>query len=216
MLALPAAAPAKVIQLGSKIPPGPVSCPEDCQALSRVTGYQGRAGNIRDPFLIRRAGKIIAFTVRLGDPTEDQVRFFEEDLRLGEPRVMVSVLRRGKTRRTRNRHRLLAQSEAFRIKPYFGSAPTFVFEKPIRVTRRSIVALTTPTWAPALTVGLGRDHWWRSSRRGGRCDNVSQRAQQVELTSIKTFGCTYRTARLYYNVTYVPDNRARRSERSRR
>jgi len=207
MLALPAAASAKVVELGSTIPAGQVSCPTNCQALSRVTGYQSRAGVLRDPFLIPRAGKIVAFTVRLGDPTAEQMRFFQADLQLGQPSVQMSVLRRDTRRRTRNEHRLLAQSDPFPVKDHLGSAPTFVLDKPIQVSRRSIVALTTPTWAPALSVGLKRDHLWRASRPKGRCDNVSQRAQQVRLMSVKIFGCTYFTARLYYTVTYIPDNR---------
>ncbi|MCA1705479.1 MAG: hypothetical protein LC808_20370, partial [Actinobacteria bacterium] len=164
ILALPGAASAKVVELGSTIPAAQVSCPTNCQALSRVTGYQSRAGTVRDPFLIRRAGKIVAFTVRLGDPTPEQLRFFQDDLRLGQPSVQVSVLRRDTRRRTRTEHRLLAQSDAFPVKTYLGSAPTFVLDKPIKVSRGSVVALTTPTWAPALSVGLQRDHLWRASR----------------------------------------------------
>lgn len=215
VLALPGAASAKVVELGSKIPPGQVSCPANCQALSRVTGYQLGAGAVRDPFVIPRAGRIIAFTVRLGDPTPDQMRFFEGDLRLGQPSVQLSILRKGARRKTRNEHRLVAQSDSFQVKDFFGSAPTFVLDKPIRVSRKSIAAITTPTWAPALAVGLGRDHLWRASRERRRCDNVSQRAQQVRLMSVKIFGCTYFTARVYYTVTYVPDNKPRKAARSR-
>lgn len=207
MLVLPGAASAKVVELGSAIPSAQISCPTNCQALSRVTGYQSSAGALRNPFLIPRAGKIVAFTVRLGDPTPEQLRFFQEDLRLGQPSVQISVLRRDTRRRTRTEHRLLAQSDPFPVKEFLGSAPTFVLDKPIQVSRRTIVALTTPTWAPALAVGLKRDHLWRASRPKGRCDNVSQRAQLVRLMTIKPFGCSYLTARLYYTVTYVPDNR---------
>ena len=125
MLALPGAASAKVVELGSTVPSGQVSCPTNCQALSRVTGYQSRAGVLRDPFLIPRAGKIVAFTVRLGDPTAEQMRFFQADLQLGQPSVQMSVLRRDPRRRTRNEHRLLAQSDPFPVKDHLGSAPTW-------------------------------------------------------------------------------------------
>lgn len=208
-LALPQAASAKVVELGSKIPRATVSCPANCQAIGRVTGYQGRGGAVRNPFVIPRAGKIVAFTIRLGQPDATQERFFE-DLYGGPPQVRLSILRKGDKRRTRNDHRLLAQSPAFRVDSYFGTAPTFVLNKPLRVRAKNIVAITVPTWVPAFAVGLQRDHWWRSSRRKGRCENVRQTAHQTRLMSVKVFGCTYFTARLYYTATYVPDNRATR------
>jgi hypothetical protein len=208
-LALPQAASAKVVELGSDIPRATVSCPANCQAIGRVTGYQGRGGPKRNPFLIPRAGKIVAFTIRLGNPDATQERFFQ-DLYGGPPQVRLAILRKGERRATRNNHRLLAQSPAFRLDAYFGTAPTFVLDKPLRVSRKNIVAITVPTWAPAFAVGLARDHWWRSSRQAKRCENVRQAAHQTRLMSVKAFGCTYFTARLYYTATYVPDNRATR------
>ncbi len=210
-LLLPQTASAKVVELGSKIPTAQVSCPANCQALGRVTGYQGRGGEVRDPFVIPRAGKIVAFTIRLGEPDANQKQFFE-DLYGGPSQVRLSILRRGERRRTRRDHRLLAQSPAYRLDDLFGTAPTFVLDKPIPVSRKNIAAITVPTWAPAFAVGLKRDHWWRSSREARRCDNVSQSAQQVRLMSVEVFGCTYFTARLYYTVTYIPDNRPQRKD----
>ncbi len=203
---VPSAASAKLVELGGKIPTAKVSCPVNCQAVGRVTGYQGRGGLVRDPFVIPRAGKIVAFTIRLGEPDANQRQFFE-DLYGGPSQVRLSILRRGVGRKKQRDHRLLAQSPAYRLDDLFGTAPTFVLDKPIRVARNNIVGITVPTWAPALAVGLKRDHWWRSSRRAKRCDNVSQRAQQIKLMSTQTFGCTYFTARLYYTATYIPDNR---------
>ena len=207
---LPATASAKVVELGSKIPTAQVSCPMNCQAVGRVTGYQGRGGAVRDPFIIKRAGKIVAFTIRLGAPDANQQRFFE-DLYGGTSQVRLSILTRiTRGPRTRRGHQLIAQSPAFRLNDFFGTAPTFVLDKPIPVARNNIVAMTVPTWAPTFAVALGRDYWWRSSRQRRRCDNVSQRAQQVRLMSVEVFGCTYFTARVYYTVTYVPDNKPRR------
>jgi len=206
-LALPQAASARVIELGSEIPTAQVSCPANCQAIGRVTGYQGRGGALRDPFVIPRNGRILAFTIRLGSPDATQERFFE-DLYGGPPQARLSILRQG--RKKKKVHRLLQQSPSFRLDPHFGTAPTFVLDKPMRVRRKQIVALTVPTWAPAFAVGLQRDHWWRSSRAAKRCENVKQNAQFTKVASQKTFGCTYFTARLYYTATYVPDNRETR------
>ena len=204
-ITMPQAASAKVVELGGKVPRAQVSCPANCQAIGRVTGYQGRAGAVREPFLIPRAGKIVAFTIRLGQPDANQRQFFE-DLYGGPPQVRLSILRPG-TGRKRLEHRLVAQTKAFRVDDHFGAAPTFVLDEPLKVPRKTIAAITVPTWVPAFAVGLPRDHWWRSSRQRRRCDNVSQRAHQTALMSVKVFGCTYFTARLYYTVTYIPDNR---------
>ena len=214
MLLLPAGASAKVVELGSKIPAAQVSCPANCQAVGRVTGYQGRGGTVSRPFVIPRAGKIVAFTVRLGNPDDNQRRFFE-DLYGGPPQIRLSILRRSERRGKRMEHRLVAQSPAFRLDELFGTAPTFVLDRPLSVARKNIVAITVPTWAPVFAVGLKRDHWWRSSLQARRCDNVSQMAPQVRLMSVEVFGCTYFTARLYYTATYIPNNRPLRARPTR-
>lgn len=203
-LALPSTASARVVELGAGTEAAKVSCPENCQAIGRVTGYQARSGKLRDPFVVPRDGKIVAFTITLGKPDERQVRFFT-DLYGGPPQVRLSVLRKGRRSRTRLHHRLRAQSELVRVDRYFGSSPTFALNRSLRVRRGYIVALTVPTWAPAFAVSLDRSNWWRSSRRKRTCDNVSQRATQQRLQSVLVYGCTYFTARLLYTVSYIAD-----------
>ncbi len=206
-LALPVSAPAKVLELGATIPRAKVSCPDNCQAVGRVTGYQTRAGEVEDPYVIPRAGRIVAFTVRLGKPSAEQMSYFQ-GLYPGTPQVQMSILRKGRRRKTKSDHRLIAQSPVYRVDRFFGAAPTFALDEPIKVSRGVIAALTVPTWAPMLAVDLGRDTSWRSSReRRPTCKNVTQSAAQTRLMSVKTFGCAYSTARLYYTVTYVPDPR---------
>jgi hypothetical protein len=205
-LAAPGAASAKIVELGKSIPRAQVSCPTNCQAVGRVTGYQGRGGAVQNPYRIPRKGKIVAFTVRLGSPTAAQRTFFE-GLYPGEPALRLSVLRAGRTRRTRNDHRLIAQSPTFRIRDFFGTAPTFALDRPITVRRGNLIAITVPTWAPMLAVSLGNNFSWKSSRQRRRCDVVTQHAAQERLQSVEVFGCTYSTARLYYTATYVPDPR---------
>jgi len=210
-LALAPAASARVIELGEgATPSAKPSCPAagstECQAVGRVTGYMGRSGDKKDPFIVPRAGKILAFTIALGKPSAKERAFFT-DLYGGPPQVRISVLRAGRTRKTRLTHRLLRQSDRFRVDRYFGSSPTFVFDEPLNVSRGNRIALTVPTWTPSLALGLGRANWWRSSRRKGSCSNVSQRAQQQFVNGSRNYGCTYFTARLTYSVTYVPDPR---------
>jgi hypothetical protein len=207
-LAAAPAADARYVELGAdSSPETKASCPENCQGIGRVSGYMGRAGGRSNPYFIRRAGRITAFTISLGKPDAQQTEFFT-NLYGGPPQVRISILRAGKTRKTRLTHRLLRQSDLFRVERYFGSSPTLVFDEPIEVERGNIVAITVPTWVPAFGVNLPRTNWWRSSRRRGDCDNVSQRAAQQFAGGTRVYGCSYFRARLLYTVTYVPEPRA--------
>ena len=200
---LPAAtAHAGVVEMGARPALPAASCPESCQAVGRVTGFQVQVGERRNPYRVRRRGKIVAFTIRLGKPRADQVTFFT-DLFGGAPQARISVLRPG----TRRRHRLVGQSELVDLAPYLGSAPTFALRRPLSMRPGYVAALTVPTWAPAFGVGLGATEAWRSSRDGRRCDDVSQTAAQQRRTSLRTYGCLYRTAHLLYSVSFVPEPR---------
>lgn len=203
LLAAAPAAPAAVVELGvSKVKP-PSSCPEPCFAVGRVTGYQvTQAGSARNPFQVTRPGKIVAFSIKLGKPTSRQSAKFAEFFG-GPSQARISILRRG----TRNRHRLLAQSPVYRLSRYFGSTPTFALPRPLKVAKGEIVALTVPTWAPALAVDLGNDEAWRASRGAGTCDDASQKAAQQRIGGLRTYGCLYRTGRLRYSATFVPTPR---------
>jgi hypothetical protein len=207
-LALAAPAQARVVELGGDTDPASAkaSCPENCQAIGRVSGYMGRAGKAANPYQAPSDGNIVAFTVALGKPDASQVKFFT-DLYGGPPQVRLSVLRKGKTRRTRLTHRLMRQTDMFRVDRYFGSSPSFVLDRPMKVSRGNIVALTVPTWAPAFAVDMPRSNWWRSSRARGKCDDVSQAAAQRTPGALRVYGCTYFRARLLYTATFVPDPR---------
>ena len=92
--------------------------------------------------------------MRLAKPTPEEVKFFQDNF--GTPSLArISVLRRGTTRKTRLDHRLIAQSDTFELDRYFGSKPTFVFDKPIPVKKGNWIAITVPTWAPLLSVEPG-------------------------------------------------------------
>jgi len=204
-------ASARIVELGSQADAAPLNCPgttdSPCQAAVRVTGYQGRAsGGPKNPYYIRRDGVLVAFTVQLAKPSAEEVTFFSSNW--GSPSMArISVLRRGTTRKTRLDHRLVNQSQRFELDRYFGSKPTFVFDKPIPVKKGNWIALTVPTWAPLLSVNLARTNWWRSSRPKGSCDDFGQHQFAMQdLRQVNVFGCTYHTGRLLYTVTYVPSN----------
>jgi hypothetical protein len=201
--ALVAAAPAnaEVRELGVS-PDAPLvepSCPTDCQAIGRVSGYTAQIGALKNPFLVDEPGKIVAFTIRLGKPDAEQTTFFE-NLFGGQPQVRLSVL---KPARTKRRHRLQTQSEVINVASYLGSSPTFALKTPLTVTKRSVIALTVPTWVPAFAVNQPADVAWRFSREN--CDDAQEPAAQQTLKSLRTYACFKRGARPVYSVTFIPD-----------
>jgi hypothetical protein len=208
-LGLAQPASARVVELGA-LPGSTVkpSCPADpCEAAVRVTAIQGRqAGGRKNPYYIRRDGYIVAFTVQLAKPSDEQMAFFNDNFDT-PPQVRLSVLRRGDKRKTRLNYRLLAQSDVYDVDKYLGSSPTFVLDQPMRVKKTNWIGITVPTWAPIFANNLTNADWWRSSRAKGRCEppkSLDQFAMQ-ELREVNVFGCTYHGARMMYTATYVPD-----------
>jgi hypothetical protein len=207
-LVLPSSASARVVELGSVADAANPSCPGDpCEAAVRVTALQGRAaGGPKNPYYIRRNGYIVAFTVKLAQPTAEQVTFFNDNF--GSPaQVRLSVLRRGDTRRTRLNYRLISQTDNFEVDSYFGSSPTFVLPEPLRVRKTNWIAITVPTWAPIFANNLTRSDWWRASRAKNSCD-APRSLRQFALSDVRevnVFGCSYSGARILYTATYIPD-----------
>ena len=186
-LALPASAGAEVIEVGATTPPTPPSCPaRPCLAVSRTTGYQAKVGATRGLMTIPKTGRIVAWTIALGNPGAQQTTFFNQRLG-GEAEAQLTIL----NPRSRLRSRAVAQGEPQKLQPYFGSTPQFALGKSIRVRKGWVVGLTVPTWAPALAVGLGADTSWRASRGRGKCDDTSRRRRSCRPTSSpSTSACT--------------------------
>jgi hypothetical protein len=198
-LALPAAAPAAIIEVGKIAAEHAPSCPATpCLAVSRTTGYQAKVGTERGLFVVPQNGKIVAWTITLGKPGDRQIKFFNDNLG-GESAARITILRPGKKLVSQ----VTGQSPLQKLAPYFGTAVQFPLGRALNVRKGYVVALTVPTWAPALAVGLGNDSSWRASRAKGKCnDTQAQTAQQTLGASIQ-YRCLYRTARLTYSATLI-------------
>ena len=201
-LALPAAAGADLRQIGQPTPFPAASCPDNCQAIARVSGYQVQIGQSKNTFRINQPGRVVAFTLKLGEPNADQLNYFKTTFgQVSQARVAIL-----KPARTKQRHRLVAQSELFNLEPYFGTTATFALEKSLPVGKGQIIGITVPTWAPAFAHGLSEDNVWRSSNHAEDCTSATPPpAAQMSIGSLRIYGCLYRTARLLYSVHYVID-----------
>jgi hypothetical protein len=167
------------------------------RSVSRTTGYQTKAVDDREAFVIPRDGKIVAWSVSLGNPDRRQIAFFDDNY--GASRARLSVLRRG----TRLYGRVRTQSPVESLEPYFGQTVQFPLEQSLAIAKGDVLALTVPTWAPALGLGLGRDSVWRASRAKDACDDTQTQSAQADVRDLTQYKCAYRTARVTYSATLV-------------
>jgi hypothetical protein len=199
-----AIAAARVSELGTTLDQQTAACPQDCQAVGQVSGFQIQSQTRKNAYRLRSYGKVVAFSIKLGKPNADQITFFNK-LFGGPPQVMLTVLK--PVPKQKNKYILVGGSKLFELTNYFGSEPTFALPRPLTIKPGYVVGITVPTWAPAFAVNLGEDQVWRSSRDPKNCDDVRQDAAQDVRGSTRTYGCVYKTARLLYTVTYIPDPR---------
>ncbi len=204
------ASAAPTVILGAATP-AKASCPQNCLVEARVTGFQRSLGEVRNPFVVREKGEIVAWTLKLGKPRKPDRRALNREF--GGAVARIGILRKLKGKRRPPRYRLVGQGPAEDLGPYFGSTTTFSLTTPLQVRRKDVVALTIPSWAPAFAVGQGGATKWMASRRStekrGGCTtesglaNVEAGSPQQKLGSRRPYGCTYDSARLLYTATFV-------------
>ena len=181
-LAVAAIAPARVAELGTTVDQQTAACPQDCQAIGQVSGFQIQVGTRKLPYRLRSFGKVVAFTIKLGNETVlfdagtgGQFRTPVGDKYILEG-MQVSGAQGG-----------MAQSES-------GNS----FKDPVTGrntgTSFSLLALQRFQAHPDCPPGPHGNH-----------RHVRQNAAQTVHGSDRTYGCVYKTARLLYTVTYIPD-----------
>jgi hypothetical protein len=204
-LALPAASPATITEVGV-IPPTttPVttpSCPASpCLAVSRTTGFQVKVATNTTLMNVPKAGTIVAWTIMLGKPNATQIKFFNAN-EGGPSEAGIAILRAQK--KPNLTYKLIAQSPAVKLQNYFGKTAQFPLEKTLTVKKGDVIALTVPTWAPALALGFGKDTSWRASRAKSQCASTSAQSTHTEIGALVQYFCLYQTARLTYNATLI-------------
>jgi hypothetical protein len=190
-----APASAKVVEIG-RTDAAPACPTSPCLAVSRTTGYQIKIGDERGAFTVPEDGKIVAWSIALGKPTAEQITFFNRNLG-GPASARLTVLRLGKTLYSR----VVTESPVQTLTPYFGQTVQFPLGRTLNVKKGYVIALTVPTWAPALTPLLTDHSSWRASRAKGRCDETGlQTAQQIK--DVAQYRCLYK-ARLTYSATLI-------------
>ncbi|HYM58502.1 MAG TPA: hypothetical protein VES79_11130 [Solirubrobacteraceae bacterium] len=195
----PAPASARIIEVGKTAQETPPSCPSNpCQAVSRTTGYQAKVGAERGVFAAPADGKIVAWSITLGRPGPKQVAFFDQNYG-GAARAGISIIKPG----IKLFGRVTGQSPVMSLVPFFGQAVQFPLGRALNVKKGYLIALTVPSWAPALSLGMGNDTSWRASRGRGHCQDTGNQTAQLRLKALAQYRCLYRTARLTYSATLI-------------
>ncbi|GAC1573647.1 MAG: hypothetical protein NVS3B18_07130 [Candidatus Dormibacteria bacterium] len=175
------------------------SCPGNpCLAVSRTTGFQIKVGAERNMFSVPRDGVLVAWSINLGKPTKKQIAFFNTN-EGGLASAGIAVLRGGR----KLSYKLVAQSPIVPLQQYFGAPAQFPLAQTLPVKKGDVIALTVPTWAPALALGFGNDTSWRASRPKAKCVDTASQTAQMTLNSQAQYPCLYRTARLAYSATLI-------------
>jgi hypothetical protein len=211
------------------------SCPGNpCLAVSRTTGYQVSVGSLTAPLTIPKAGRIVAWTISLSKPSAGQIKFFDEH-EGGAAVAGIAILRPKRASHAKADiaadslakggasspegsgtkkpsqsapqpgYTLVAQSPVVPLETYFGGITEFALENTLEVKTGDVVALTVPTWAPALTLGFGKTTGWRASRPDTKtgCEETSVQTAQTKIGSSNPYGCLYHEARLSYSATLI-------------
>ena len=199
-----AAAKRTTIILG-KTPQTPdASCPESpCRAVGSVTGFQIRIAEGSLPFRVPKNGEITGWTITLSLPTPRQRTFFNGFFGR-PPEAHIAILKRVPGSHP-PRYRLRRQSPV-EILTRTPGPHHFALDKPLKVRKGNVVAISIPTWASGFAVDLPDVNAWRASRERGRCTSPNDlrrgKPQQV-VGSRRNYGCRYEGARLLYTATFV-------------
>jgi hypothetical protein len=203
-LVVPAVAPATLAEvgvIGATSPATVPSCPASpCLAVSRTTGFQVKVAKAISPLRAPRAGSIVAWTITLGKPNATQIKFFNAN-EGGPSEAGIAILRAQKSPNLT--YKLVAQSPPVKLQAYFGKTAQFPLATTIPVRKGDVVALTVPSWAPALALGFGNDTSWRASRQRKQCTTTSAQTDQTSIGSPVQYFCLYQTARLTYSATLI-------------
>jgi hypothetical protein len=213
--AVPAVALADQIELGAThsplvapvCPPG-VSSSQCTIILTRVTALETLRDGLAYPTKVTKAGRIVAFTVGLSElstskSTRQSYIHFLDSTYGGTTRVAITVLAPvGK--KSQWRWQVVGESPVYHVEPYLGQVVQIPLETSLEVKPGEVIALTTPTWAPVLTIAVASKKFAYRQSRSANCGSPPA-SSQAQLTANQTaiYGCDYPGTRVEYSATEV-------------
>ena len=100
-------------------------------------------------------------------------------------------------------YKLEYESPLIHLQPYFGQTADFPLASSLAVKPGDVIALTVPTWVPALELQAGRKAAWRASRNKTQCTSVGVETAQTVPGSVLQYYCIYRTALVDYSAIEI-------------
>ncbi len=213
---VPAVAVAAIVELGDQTATKLVapSCPTGVKPsqctiiLTRDTALATIRDGVSYPTMVHHAGRVVSFTVGLSSLSSDtstrkkDINFLNQTYG-GDAQVVLTVLKR--VGRKGQRWEAVANSGVWHVVQYLGSVAQIPLLTSIQVTPGEVIALSTPTWAPVLSIQQTPSRFAYRQARGSKADcsrpSSSQQAQAKGHTS--DYPCKYAGTRIEYAATEV-------------
>lgn len=213
--ALPASASATAVELGvSTTPLVAPTCPKGVPAsqctiiLTRATALETIRDNVAYPSTVKQAGRIVSFTVGLSslssNPTTaaGDVKYLDSHYG-GDAQVQLTVLKLVGKKNLRT-WQVVESGPVVDVQTYLGQIVEFPLTTSLPVTRGETIALTTPTWAPVLSIDLSTDHFAYRQSRSRNCNSPPSTTQaQTQVGQSTRYVCDYPGTRVEYSATEI-------------
>lgn len=211
----PSTAGAAVLELGSTATPlAAPACPKGVSAanctiiLTQVTALETIRDRVAYPTTVKRAGRIVAFTVGLSRLNSNRatarrdIHFLDQTYG-GTTRAAITVLKPVGSKAKR-RWVVAAEGPVIHLQPYLGQVVQFALPTSLPVTRGDVVGLTVPTWAPVLSIQVPSTSFAYRQSRSTHCKNPpSTNVAQLKIGQSAQYGCNYAGTRVEYSATEV-------------
>lgn len=175
--------------------------------LTRVTALETLRDGVIYPTRVKHAGTIANFSVGLSQLSSNKSTrsSYIQGLNSkygGAARVGITVLRQGPWKRGQFRWTAVTSSPMYKVQPYFGSVVQIPLSTTIPVQPGEAIALTTPTWAPVLSIDVnGTQFGYRQSRTYNCATPPNSSQAQLTAGTVTNYACNYSGTRLEYSAT---------------
>jgi hypothetical protein len=214
--ALPAAASATEVQIGQTATAlAAPTCPAGTSAancdilLTEMTALPTLSDGTVNPTLVKSDGVITSMTIGISSAANSYVPSLNKEYG-GAPEAELTILRPvGGVGRFR--WQVVAESAPQSLASYQGAVVQFPLSEALPVVPDEVVALTTPTWAPVLSIDLSKTSFaYRqpvsaTPETTGAAPSCWQHALSTQLTfgNASTYSCSYAGNRIQFSASEV-------------
>jgi len=182
--------------------------PANCTIiLTRSTALETLRDGVAYPTTAKASGRIVAFTVGLSRldsnaATAKQDIHFLDTTYGGTTRLVLTVLRPVGAKSQR-RWKVVAESPLFRVQPWLGQVVRFPLATSLPIRAGDTVALTTPTWAPVLSIDQSTKQFAYRQSRSTSCDVPPSSSAAQSVGQSAQYVCDYTGTRVEYSATEI-------------